>query len=93
MQIVIKIDEELYKAITTGNIDYYDALNGLKAIASGTPLPKNHGRLIDADKFQMFSFNKVFDNRLSEGGLATINMYLDLQPTIIEEVKADADSD
>ena len=41
----------------------------------------------------MFSFNKVFDNRLSEGGLATINMYLDLQPTIIEEVKADADSD
>lgn len=49
MQIVIEIDEELYEAIKSDRINYYDALDGFEAIANGTPLPKGHGRLIDAD--------------------------------------------
>ena len=49
MQIVIDISEEEYAAIC------YDVLNerehgfGYVAIANGKPLPKGHGRLIDAD--------------------------------------------
>lgn len=51
-QIVIEIDEQSYKAIKRGEIDYYDALNGLMAIVNGTPLPEHHGRLIDADELK-----------------------------------------
>ena len=47
-------------------------------------LPKGHGRLIDAETFQKYCFNKNFDKRLSEAGLATINMFLEFQDTIIE---------
>lgn len=46
MQVVIDIPER----------DYKDALNGIfaidvvrEAVKNGTPLPKGHGRLIDAD--------------------------------------------
>lgn len=49
MKIVIDIDEELYKkqlgSDWSGNIYIHDA------IVNGTPLPKGHGRLIDADDF------------------------------------------
>ena len=50
MQMVINIDDTEYEEIiylkNTRPLDlnHYDRL-----IANGTPLPKNHGRLIDAD--------------------------------------------
>lgn len=52
MQIVIDIDDGDYNRIQ----DIPDVLNSLtsrtySAIRNGTPLPKGHGRLIDADKF------------------------------------------
>lgn len=53
MEIVIDIPEKIYKAIQDNtycgisNSDMYDA------IRNGTPLPKEHGRLIDADAFIM----------------------------------------
>ena len=56
MQIVINIDEKIYKRI----LPYKDVpvISNLcndfpeitHAIANGVPLPKGHGRLIDADK-------------------------------------------
>ena len=47
MQIVIDIDNELYQMCK----DLYgDADPVESAIANGIPLPKGHGRLIDADK-------------------------------------------
>ncbi len=51
MELIIKIDENIYKARQRKvdnpkrMIDEVDI-----AIANGTPLPKGHGRLIDADK-------------------------------------------
>lgn len=59
----------------------------LEGVINGTPLPKGHGRLIDANAFQKYCFNKNFDKRLSEEGLAIINMFLGFQPTIIEADK------
>ena len=44
MQIVIDIPEDVYK-ICQGHKDIV-----YQYIANGTPLPKNHGRLIDADE-------------------------------------------
>lgn len=55
MQIVIDIEDSLYDAINT---EFY--INGMRSgktllqkfvnsVCNGTPLPKGHGRLIDAD--------------------------------------------
>ena len=50
MQIVIDISDKMYQAVKDGtwcgNELWYNALK------NGTPLPKNHGRLIDADEIQ-----------------------------------------
>lgn len=80
MQIVIDIDEEVYKdamkGISNGLCKYSN-----EAIRNGIPLPKGHGRLIDADTYrkdmmdsQEFNFFKI----------------LDMQSTIVE---ADKESD
>lgn len=55
MQIVIDIDEEYIKQIDRirfligGKEDRSLQINVINAIKNGTPLPKGHGRLIDAD--------------------------------------------
>ena len=59
MRIVIDIPEDDYKSIK--DMQYYISgrrsgrqieYNIINAILNGTPLPKGHGRLIDADKLQ-----------------------------------------
>ena len=50
MEIVIDIPKEMYSDIKDNSrfmLDYCDIV--AEAIANGTPLPKGHGRLIDAD--------------------------------------------
>lgn len=49
MEIVIKIPEEDYKNGTLINCFKCYSIELDKIIYSGTPLPKGHGRLIDAD--------------------------------------------
>jgi hypothetical protein len=51
MKIVIDINEHLYKIIKTLGlvVEDEDAVAVSEAIRNGTPLPKGHGRLIDAD--------------------------------------------
>lgn len=52
MKLIIDIPEEIYKASQI--IKYEDTiLIPLEVIAKGTPLPKGHGRLIDADKLEL----------------------------------------
>ena len=49
VELVIKIPEETYKGIMLGKWDE----NGLAYyVKDGTPLPKGHGRLIDADALE-----------------------------------------
>lgn len=49
MQIIIDISENLYEAVING-LDAKEIIDLRLAIKNGTPLPKCHGRLIDADK-------------------------------------------
>jgi hypothetical protein len=49
MQIVIDIPEYYYKAIKEIPVEQSTA--DMMSIRKGTPLPKGHGRLIDADAF------------------------------------------
>lgn len=46
MKLIIDIPEEAYKKMINGDLPIYMAY---KYVKNGTPLPKGHGRLIDAD--------------------------------------------
>ena len=48
MQLVIDISEKDYKSLKHGHIP----LRMLDVVMKGVPLPKGHGRLIDADAFK-----------------------------------------
>lgn len=49
IELVIKISEDSYKATCIGSMLPSDVENVVNAIKNGTPLPKGHGDLIDAD--------------------------------------------
>ena len=54
MQIVIDIDENVFTRLFDNGKEDYEIVNDdlfaiAKSIRKGTPLPKGHGRLIDAD--------------------------------------------
>lgn len=50
IELVIKINEETYKKCKWKNNGVVGLEWWERAIANGTPLPKGHGRLIDADE-------------------------------------------
>lgn len=50
MQIVIDMPQKVYKAICDKNALGCDISDIKNIIRNGTPLPKGHGRLIDADE-------------------------------------------
>ena len=51
IELVIKIPEEMYKWVNDVNkfFDDYGTSDFIDLVKNGTPLPKGHGRLIDAD--------------------------------------------
>ena len=86
IELVIKIPEEEYNYVKTqvlfGNMD------SLKMrIANGTPLPKGHGRLIDADALKMDK-RVCGDRYLSNPYLFVANAIIEQATTIIEADKA-----
>ena len=82
MQIVIDIDEDYYELIKH-DVKYGMDYLPFELIANGIPLPKGHGRLIDADEMktmkniQSANFNAV----------ELIRLWIDNQQTIIEADK------
>lgn len=87
MQIVIDIHEKDYQLIKNGYISY----SVLFAIMNGTPLPKGHGRLIDADAKNK-ELADDYHGMISDESMKIykIIQMLDDEPTIIE---ADKESD
>ena len=88
MELVIRIPDALYNTckITSkmnGENEVADIL--IDAVANGTPLPKGHGRLIDADRLRsMYSINRANFNTV-----VGIQKWIDDAPTIIEADKAE----
>ena len=83
MQIVIDIDDNLYTRLFDSGGDYVmDMRRACAAIRKGTPLPKSHGRLIDADYMIKQLLNLPKDELSTEDTWAM--KVLDLAPTIIE---------
>ena len=54
MQIVIDINDEIYKEILNGKDGWSNYVHGL--IRTGTPLPKGHGDLIDRNDLLQESY-------------------------------------
>ena len=52
IELVIKLDEAVYKSICNME-DPICRITLMTAIAKGKQLPKGHGRLIDADKLEL----------------------------------------
>jgi hypothetical protein len=82
MELLIKIPEKLYKNIQSGKFWLDSGLtlsNAYDFIKNGTPLPKGHGRLVDADalydqfEYADYDFEKT----------------MEYAPTIIEADKAE----
>lgn len=70
MKLIIDINDEIYKEILIGKDGWSNYVHGL--IRTGTPLPKGHGRLIDADDLKRI------------GRYTHTNTDIDNAPTIIE---------
>ncbi len=99
MQIVIDLPEKTYHMINAGFYDYGD-MNLI--IQNGTPLPKGHGRLIDADEFEEL-FAKMCPSdcgacdpkRKTDGRgrwYDTCSL-IDVAPTVIEADKAESEGE
>lgn len=81
IELVIKIPKEQYNAIKSDLYNTFSAemkIWGLGAIRNGTPLPKGHGRLIDADAYAK-KFNTNINGRIDAEYV--------IAPTIIEADK------
>ena len=86
MQIVIDIPDQMYQKIKETNMIISGRRSGerfdyilFNAVNTGTPLPKGHGRLIDADELKK---HKYHDNDRYENAVAVAQ--IDWADTIIE---------
>ena len=91
MQIVIDISEKQYEIIKElvkkQNSVCPEADSAEKIILKGTPLPKGHGRLIDADVLCDY----FWDNRSKLYTHKDLRIVIDNAPTIIEADKAESE--
>ena len=85
-ELVIKIPEVVYEHIlkvkSVPDMLGIDIVNTIEAVKNGTPLPKGHGRLIDADEIQFE--NNDFD---TYSDYSRAFDAIDNAPTIIEADK------
>ena len=85
MQVVIDIPEDKYNEIIKDDYipDGNFRRNCIQAIRTGTPLPKHHGRLIDADELKKdYPHNSDWDYPVSTNSYVVES--IDNTPTILE---------
>jgi len=91
MKLVIDIPEEMYYVLHNEPINaFYNIYDLVHVIYNGTPLPKGHGRLIDADALE----KKMCDREVEIGDdralweSSAVSVALDMfAPTIIDADK------
>ena len=97
MQIVIDIPKNMWEWLHIGFLDEDDGKHAINAILKGTPLPKGHGRLIDADILkkddevtEWLSLNAVRTGKMLKSFSELFIKKIDATPTIIEADKAES---
>jgi len=99
MKLVVDIDNDLYtRLFDNGENNVTDMQEVCAAVRKGIVIPKEHGRLIDADEFSKRLVNAsmfyrgetadMFDTRFADG-LKEADIKLTEAPTIIEADKAE----
>ena len=91
MRIVIDIPEHLYEVVKEDGIPLYKEERKVlaDAIANGTPIPKGHGRLIDADELKSHIHMENYKGfRIRTDGTVAFE-YINDAPTIIEADKGE----
>lgn len=92
MKLIIDIDDNLFTRLFDNGVDNYDdAVNMAKAIRKGIPLPKGHGRLIDADETLKRHCVDLCREKLGCHEDCLIYDLFHLAPTIIEADKAESE--
>lgn len=96
MQIVIDIPEGMVKALDQGCFDAtYNIYDLCGCVMNGTPLPKGHGRLIDADALDTSILQAGFAYAITRRKLrytaGDMRQKIANAPTIIEADKEDED--
>ena len=87
IEVVIKIDEATYKHFMTNEYSRIDVIAIHNALNYSTPLPKGHGRLVDADELYL-DIQTDEEMRLGEENLLWVRERIyDVAPTIIERDK------
>lgn len=96
MQIVIDIEDDLYKKISSDDkITVYGGMRSgktllatlLRAVRKGKALPKGHGNLIDADDLENTMNDYMIDKNktlIAKYVMSAAKEMLNLSPTIIE---------
>ena len=90
MKLIIDIHEDVYTRLFDNGrpMDFADGIVMDRAIRNGTPLPKGHGQLKDADElYSIFKKNCDAYNIDNLSFISDMNMHFDLAPTIIESNK------
>jgi hypothetical protein len=93
MHIVIDIPDGCYDELNNGQFPVQDAYRLVAWIKDGIPLPKRHGRLIDADKLNR---KKKHYFQTERGAFSKSDWFIKADalfsaPTIIEADKAESE--
>ena len=88
IQVLISLSESAYKEMCENGVERVD-YDIRQIMRNGIPLPKGHGRLIDADALE---FDTEYDG-YCDGFTAYSSMAIGDAPTIIEADKEGADNE
>ena len=86
MKIIIDIQDRLIKKVKDHYVNPYEVDEICEAILDGTPLPKGHGRLIDADEI-ISEATKRMKYPENHQYMECVIAHMKLAPTIVEADK------
>lgn len=82
MELVIKLSDKEYNELQSASYYNFDKYTAYLAMKNGTPLPKGHGRLIDADELE--ECKEMMNDIMDESKYAIRMDDVRNVPTIIE---------
>ena len=92
MQIVIKIPDLDYFDIKHGHADNFQRERLVESVKCSIAIPKNHGRLIDADKIILEATERM-KYPANHEYMECVIAHMNLAPTIIEADKESEDKE